>query len=615
MSNKEQITNVIYTLKQNAKQLKTLLEQSHLLDKRFRFTTVDPVCFEFCKQQEQELEHVVEENDGDDNNNEREDKDNQEEVIRRCIAIPIVIPFHEILLEQQNSSSLLDVQVQLLQQTVICHGKQSCLYSTSTLGNIHTTSINPLTISTSNNSNKNGIQSSNNRTIIQEILLNTILSYHNNNNLESSSNTNNDHDHDNDNDRIISYISKLSTMTCPTKLEIMGDDHTVVIPFQAFNYNTSPSKSSSSCTRTCSYKQLLDEFVYKPNKNAINQNHQYKKKSYDDFHSLLWSNIAKLYDSSRIVRRGEIDPNSKIRHSGHAILWMRAHDNNNHHQNNDADNGQHSKGWITITEQKIKQSFDLTKVMFSRGNISEKIRFGKLVHKNDVVLDMYAGIGYYTLPALIYGKAKHVYACEWNPDAIVALKYNLIQNGVDDRATVIVGDSRLRLKEENLLKMDVDRVSLGLLPSSEGGWRTAIRLLRKDEKGGWLHIHGNVPTVEKEKWCLWVCQEISKIYLEITSCENGEEADDNLPFVVCNHLERVKSFAPKVDHLVADIFVGKCLPSELTRVIQDLKSCSRVKGGMINSKGIFLHCPNAVEVPSCAFAAGILKQEWMMEKV
>jgi hypothetical protein len=603
MCNKEQITNVIYTLKQNAKQIKTLLEQNHLLDKRFRFTTVDPNCFQFCKQHEEEGGggrggQEEDENGGD---NVMKDKVDENEIIKRYIAIPIVKPFHEILLEQQqhSSSSLMDV----LQQIVICHGKQSCLYSTSTLGNIHSNSMNPTSMSR-NNSKKNGrlTSSSNSRTMIQEIFINTIFSYNNND----------DHDYD----RIIKYIDKLSSITCPTKLEIMGDDHTVVIPFQAFNYNTSTSfKSSSSSTDCYSYKQFLDEFVYNRNKHYIYQYNPCENGSYDNFHSLLWSNIAKLYNSSRIVRRGEIDPNSKIRHSGHVILWMKTQNSNYDSQNNDADNGPHSKGWITITEQKIKQSFDLTKVMFSRGNISEKIRFGKLVRENDVILDMYAGIGYYTLPALIYGKAKHVYACEWNPDAIIALKYNLIQNGVDDRATVIEGDSRVRLKEEKLLKMNIDRVNLNLLPSSEGGWRTAIRLLRKDEKGGWLHIHGNVPTAEKEKWCLWVCQEISKIYVEITSCDSGEKAEDNLPFVVCDHLERVKSFAPKVDHLVADIFVGKYLPSELTRVIQDLEGCSKVKVGMISSNGIFLGCPKVVEVPSCAFVAGILKQEWMMEKV
>ncbi len=36
-----------------------------------------------------------------------------------------------------------------------------------------------------------------------------------------------------------------------------------------------------------------------------------------------------------------------------------------------------------------------------------------------------------------------------------------------------------------------DRVNLGLVPSSEGGWPVACRAL-KPTTGGWLHVHGNV---------------------------------------------------------------------------------------------------------------------------
>ena len=45
-----------------------------------------------------------------------------------------------------------------------------------------------------------------------------------------------------------------------------------------------------------------------------------------------------------------------------------------------------------------------------------------------IVIDLYAGIGYFTLPYLIHGKAKFVYACEWNPDSVKALKRNLEDN-------------------------------------------------------------------------------------------------------------------------------------------------------------------------------------------
>lgn len=53
------------------------------------------------------------------------------------------------------------------------------------------------------------------------------------------------------------------------------------------------------------------------------------------------------------------------------------------------------------------------------------------------------GIGYFTLPYLIHGHAKKVYACEWNPDAVEALKRNLLLNKCSERCEVLEGDNRL----------------------------------------------------------------------------------------------------------------------------------------------------------------------------
>jgi len=259
--------------------------------------------------------------------------------------------------------------------------------------------------------------------------------------------------------------------------------------------------------------------------------------------------------------------------------------------------GPGSRGWITITEQGIKQSFDLTKVMFSRGNISEKIRFGKLVQPGELVLDMYAGIGYYTLPALVIGQARYVYSCEWNPHAAYFLRYNLEQNGVNDRASVLEGDSRVRVTEENILDLDFDRVSLGLLPSSEGGWETAVKAIRKDI-GGWLHIHANVPSHEHDKWALWMCSELSRMYKHIYS--------DDTVWVLCHRIEKVKSFAPKVDHIVADVFIGPQLPDSMSNIFQNCKV------GVFTKDGYFMESPSNAETPSSALGNGVLDQEWMI---
>jgi len=52
-----------------------------------------------------------------------------------------------------------------------------------------------------------------------------------------------------------------------------------------------------------------------------------------------------------------------------------------------------------------------------------------------------AGIGYFTLPYLVHASASHVYACEWNPDAVEALQRNLSLNSVSGRCTVLFGDN------------------------------------------------------------------------------------------------------------------------------------------------------------------------------
>ncbi len=270
--------------------------------------------------------------------------------------------------------------------------------------------------------------------------------------------------------------------------------------------------------------------------------------------------------------------------------------------------GPGSPGWITVTENGIRQSFDLTRVMFSRGNITEKIRFGQLVQPGDVVLDMYAGIGYYTLPALLHGHAALVYACEWNGHAIQALRYNLQDNRVnDDRAVVLLqGDCRTLAKEHALVNK-FDRVNLGLLPSSQGGWRTATQALRH-ETGGWLHIHANVPEKELQVWTMWMCSTLLSMFREYRSNQGNNDA---VVVVVCTHVEKVKSFAPTVSHYVADVFCG---PRERAAFLDGVIDGTQCSAGMLQSDGSFLPCPQDIIAPSCALSPdGPLHQEWLMD--
>lgn len=67
-------------------------------------------------------------------------------------------------------------------------------------------------------------------------------------------------------------------------------------------------------------------------------------------------------------------------------------------------------------------SWDFERSMFCRGNASERHRIGKLNCENEIIVDLFAGIGYFTLPYLVKANAKFVHACDWNPHAIRALR-------------------------------------------------------------------------------------------------------------------------------------------------------------------------------------------------
>lgn len=141
--------------------------------------------------------------------------------------------------------------------------------------------------------------------------------------------------------------------------------------------------------------------------------------------------------------------------------------------------------WVDFIDNRIKYSWDIEKTMFCAGNAPERHRIATLNCKGEVVLDLYAGIGYFTLPYLVRTGASLVHACEWSPHAISALKHNLKQNNVFDKCVIHEGDNRLVCP----IKI-ADRVNMGLLPSCRNAWKTACLALKPS--GGVLHIHENV---------------------------------------------------------------------------------------------------------------------------
>jgi len=89
----------------------------------------------------------------------------------------------------------------------------------------------------------------------------------------------------------------------------------------------------------------------------------------------------------------------------------------------------------------VRYAFDVARVMLSPGNIKERLAITNRVRPGAVVADLFAGIGYFTLPLALRSHPEIVYACELNP---ISFQY-LVRNIRLNRATNVVpllGDCR-----------------------------------------------------------------------------------------------------------------------------------------------------------------------------
>jgi tRNA wybutosine-synthesizing protein 2 len=134
-------------------------------------------------------------------------------------------------------------------------------------------------------------------------------------------------------------------------------------------------------------------------------------------------------------------------------------------------------------------AMDLDTVMFSPGNKAERARMGKTVDNDEAVLDMFAGIGYFTLPMARAGA--HVTAIERNPDSFSYLVENVIRNEVQDRVETYRADCRAVIDggEADETPFSFERIVMGYYEAHEF-LDHALRVL---EPGGTVHMHEATP--------------------------------------------------------------------------------------------------------------------------
>lgn len=238
--------------------------------------------------------------------------------------------------------------------------------------------------------------------------------------------------------------------------------------------------------------------------------------------TLLWKDVAESLYGTRLARQHPI-ANTVQRDSQTELL--------------------HGKdGWVEFTDHGVQFGLDVTRVMFSSGNVTERRRIGSISMEGETVVDAYAGVGYYTLHMAMRSGAKHVHACEINPHSITGLEWAIRENQLEHCITVHPGDNQQTLPT---LYGKADRCHLGLLPSSKPVWEHAIRCLKPE--GGWLHVHMNVAEQAIDEWV-----EQTRSTLEEMAQRNARQWS-----IEVEHVEKVKWYSPHVRHVVVDVLCSK----------------------------------------------------------
>ncbi|KAH8050461.1 hypothetical protein JL722_11432 [Aureococcus anophagefferens] len=239
----------------------------------------------------------------------------------------------------------------------------------------------------------------------------------------------------------------------------------------------------------------------------------------------FWDAVATAAGCAKVFRDAEVAPDG-IRSSNRTLL---------------RGPGGADDAWVAIREGGVVYGFDATATMFAKGNNTERMRHGTFACAGETVVDLYAGIGYFSLPLLIKGGAAFAHCCEWAPRTAEALRRNLIANGVDaSRYAVHAGDNAAAAPK---LAGLADRVSLGLTPTSRAGWPLACLVLR--DAGGVCHVHENVKVrgdgaaadrAEFDAWGAAVAAEFARLF---AAAGRGAWACD------CAFVSRVRTRAPR----------------------------------------------------------------------
>jgi len=172
---------------------------------------------------------------------------------------------------------------------------------------------------------------------------------------------------------------------------------------------------------------------------------------------------------------------------------------------------------------------DVTKVMYSKGNLEERKRMSRM-GKGEIVVDMFAGIGYFSIPMAVHSRPKKITGIEINLESFAYLEENIKLNRVGTIIVPIFGDCSKFTPEGT-----ADRVLMGYVGNTDYYLGQAIKTLKSS--GGILHYHETVP------------ENLARTRPQERIRKAAESLEKKVEIL---ETRRIKKYSPGILHVVVD---------------------------------------------------------------
>jgi tRNA (guanine37-N1)-methyltransferase len=198
------------------------------------------------------------------------------------------------------------------------------------------------------------------------------------------------------------------------------------------------------------------------------------------------------------------------------------------------------RSWTIHREYGCSFLVDITRVYVSPRLSYEHYRIAKLVKPGEVVINMYAGAGQFSIMIACHSAARKVYSIDINPDAYYFMVRNIEMNRVENIVTPLLGDAawivpKLLYSTATRILMPLPELALEHLPYALEGLQAGQ---------GWVHIYLHVFVGKGEKAVNNAAEIVEEKLREL-----------GVPYWRIENIREVRTVGPRQSQVVVDLYV------------------------------------------------------------